>query len=117
MLAEGDVVVAQLPQADGHVKSRPVLLLRQLPGYGDYLACGISTQIHQQVDGFDAVLRAGDPGFASSGLKATSIVRLGFLAVLPRRSVSRKLGHVERQTLGRLQRNLAAYLCKDQAGG
>jgi mRNA interferase MazF len=49
-MKEGDVVLAALPQADGKSKLRPVLLLRQLlPPYNDFLVCGISTQIHQQI--------------------------------------------------------------------
>jgi len=32
MVSEGDVVLAELPQADGQVKQRPILLLRKLPG-------------------------------------------------------------------------------------
>lgn len=112
MLAEGDVVVGQLPQADGRGKPRPVLLLRQLPSHGDYLVCGISTQLHQFINGFDVVLRTGDPAFTPSGLKAPSVIRLGFLAVLTQQQITRRLGHVGRPTLQVLQGNLSAYLCK-----
>jgi len=34
---EGDIALAVLPQANGQVKNRPVILLRRLPPYGDFL--------------------------------------------------------------------------------
>lgn len=46
-MKEGHVVLTPLPQADGQIKSRPALLLRQLPPFGDFLVCGISTQIRE----------------------------------------------------------------------
>ncbi len=42
-MIEGEIILAQLPQADGGTKLRPVLLLKELPGYKDFLVCGIST--------------------------------------------------------------------------
>ena len=42
MISEGDTVVASLPQSDGTVKLRPVVLLKVLPGFGDFLAAGVS---------------------------------------------------------------------------
>ena len=81
---EGDIALAPLPQADGQIKNRPAVLLRRLPPFGDFLVCGVSTQIQQQVADFDDLITSDDPGFASSGLKTTSLIRLGFLAVLPK---------------------------------
>lgn len=53
---EGDLALAPLPQADGQIKNRPVFLLRRLPPFGDFLVCGISTQLQQRVAGFDEVI-------------------------------------------------------------
>ena len=44
---EGDIALAPLPQADGQIKTRPVVLLRRLPPFGDFLVCGVSSQLHQ----------------------------------------------------------------------
>ena len=44
---EADLVFTPLPQANGLVKLRPAVLLRQMPGYGDWLVCGVSSQLHQ----------------------------------------------------------------------
>ena len=54
-----------------------------MPPYGDLLVCGVSTQLRQRVAGFDDQIGPGDPDFRASGLKAPSLIRLGFLAVLP----------------------------------
>lgn len=83
MIRESDVILTPLPQADGQIKNRPALLLRQLPPFNDWLVCGISTQLHQHVEGFDEIVAVDDSDFEASGLKAASIIRLGFLAVLP----------------------------------
>lgn len=40
----GDVLLANLPQADGRAKDRPVLCLCMVPPFQDLLVCGITTQ-------------------------------------------------------------------------
>ena len=42
-MKEGDIALVELIQSDGSSKLRPVLLLKILPKYNDYLVCGIST--------------------------------------------------------------------------
>ena len=39
-MKEGDVVLTPVPQADGAVKNRPAIVLRELPPYKDFLVCG-----------------------------------------------------------------------------
>jgi mRNA interferase MazF len=53
---EGDIALASLPQSDGFIKPRPAVLLRQMPPFGDWLVCGISTQLHQRVVGLDELI-------------------------------------------------------------
>jgi len=43
-----------------------------MPVYRDALVCGVSTQLHQYVQGFDEVISPADADFASSGLISTS---------------------------------------------
>jgi mRNA interferase MazF len=43
---EGDIALTALPQSDGSVKPRPAVLLRRMPPFGDWLVCGVSTQLH-----------------------------------------------------------------------
>ncbi len=82
-MKEGDVILTPIPQADGQVKNRPAIILREMPPYRDVLVCGVSTQLRQQVDNFDEIISPADADFPLSGLLAESLIRLGFLAVLP----------------------------------
>jgi len=75
-------VLTPLPQADGEAKQRPAILLRQVPPFGDWLVCGVSTQVHHEIVGFDDLIEPSHADFAGSGLKAPSLIRLGFLVGL-----------------------------------
>jgi mRNA interferase MazF len=112
---EGDVVLSPLPQADGWAKNRPCVALRRMPGFGDWLVCGISTQLRQEVPGFDESVRPGDADFPASGLKAASLIRLGFLAVLPEDRLLGAIGALAPERPQRLLGRLSAYLT--QAAG
>ena len=109
-MTEGDVVLTPLPQADGQVKNRPAVVLRTMPPHGDFLVCGVSTQLHYETQGFDDVIRPGDPDFAASGLKAASLIRLGFLAVLPVSSFLGSIGSISPKRHRRLVQRLSEYL-------
>ena len=109
-MKEGDVILTPLPQANGAMKNRPALLLRELPPFGDYLACGLSTQLQQAVPEFDEVISKDDVDFARSGLLATSVIRLGFLAVLPSQKIVGVIGQVAPNRHARLLRTLSGHL-------
>lgn len=109
-MKEGDVILTQIPQSDGTLKTRPALVLRELPPFRDLLVCGISTQTHQAVPEFDELMVRTDPDFNESGLIADSVVRLGFLAVLPRIKIAGTIGRVSRSRYERLMKRLSAYL-------
>lgn len=84
-MREGKIVLALLPQADGAQKLRPALVLKKMPTFNDYLLCGISTQLHQEISDFDEVI----PSNATTGLRETSLVRLSFLVSLPENQIIR----------------------------
>jgi len=110
-MKEGDVILTPLPQGDGATKNRPALLLRELPPFGDYLACGISTQVHQAVPEFDDIICKDDPDFADSGLLSSSVIRLGFLAVLPNQRIVGAIGQIAADRHARLLRSLRSASC------
>ena len=112
-MTEGDVALASLPQADGRQKLRPVLLLKQMPPFQDWLVCGISSQLRQAVVGFDEVVYDSDQDFADSGLKVTSVVRLGFLATIPESDLAGRLGRVSFSRYERLTKSLSKKLFPD----
>ena len=106
----GEIAKAMLPQADGSHKPRPVLLLKQMPPFQDWLVCGISTQLRQFVANFDEMLDEEHPDYAMSGLVSPSIIRLGFLSVLPENRIQGIIGNVSAVTYQRLISNLILYL-------
>jgi mRNA interferase MazF len=107
---QGDVILTPVPQANGIVKNRPAIFLREMPPYRDVLVCGISTQLHQEVKDFDDVVDQTDSDFATTGLRTTSLIRLGFLAVLPRSAVIGSIGSVSSERHKRLLTRLSDYL-------
>ncbi|HBA85089.1 MAG TPA: transcriptional regulator [Verrucomicrobia bacterium] len=109
-MKDGDVILTPLPQAGGATKNRPALLLRELPPFGDYLACGISTQLHQAVPEFDDIIAKGDADFADSGLLSSFVIRLGFLAVLPSQRIVGAIGRIAPDRHARLLRTLSNHL-------
>lgn len=111
-MKQGDVVLTPVPQADGQIKNRPAIVLREMLPYRDLLVCGVSTQLRQQVKGFDEIISPSDADFASTGLKSESLVRLGFLAVLPRSDVLGSIGSISSDRHKRLLRTLCEYLLK-----
>lgn len=109
-MKQGDVVLTPVPQSNGITKNRPAIFLKEMPPYEDLLVCGVSTQLHQEVKGFDEVIWDTDPDFATSGLRSTSLIRLGFLAVLPRSEIINSIGSISTQRHQRLLKVLSDYL-------
>lgn len=109
-MKEGAVALTPLPQADGLTKPRPVILLRVMPPFGDWLVCGVSTQLQQEVVGFDERIEPSHADFRNSGLKAPSLIRLGFLTVLPANRLLGILGSISPERHQRLLQRLGAFL-------
>ena len=106
----GDIVLIELLQADGQIKKRPALLLKQMPSYGDWLMCGISSQLHQYIVGFDEKLDLNHPDFKLSSLKTSSIVRLSFLSVVPSSQIPGSIGSISAVTHLKILERLSKYL-------
>jgi len=109
-MKEGDVLLAPLLQGDGTLKDRPALCLTRMPPFQDFLVCGISTQIQQAVPDFDETIAPADADFRTSGLKAASLIRLGYLAVLPRSEFKGRIGSVSAARRRRLLTRLSNFL-------
>jgi mRNA interferase MazF len=95
---------------DGRVKPRPVIVLRQMPPFADWLVCGVSTQLQQKVAGLDEFIEPAHADFARSGLKAASLIRLGFLTVLPTSQFLGVIGSISRERHQRLLESLCRHL-------
>ena len=112
-MKQGDVILTPVPQADEKVKNRPAIILREMPSYGDMLVCGVSTQLHHYVKDFDEFISPEHDDFESSGLLAKSLIRLGFLAVLPRSRIMGTIGSISSERQKRLLKNLSDYLIRN----
>lgn len=109
-MKEGDVLLATLVQGDGTLKDRPTLFLKRMPPFQDFLVCGISTQVQQAVPDLDETISPTDADFRTSGLKAASLIRLGYLAVLPRSEFKGRIGSVSATRRQRLLTKLSNFL-------
>ncbi len=114
-MSKGDVALTPLPQADGRTKPRPAILLCQMPPFGDWLVCGFSTQLHQEVVGFDETIEPSHPDFRGSRLKAPSLIRLGYLVVLPADRLLGVLGSISAERHERLLQRLGAFLQSERS--
>ncbi len=106
----GDIALCSIQQANGQIKNRPVLLLKQMPPFNDWLVCGISTQLQQEQKGFDHVILNTDPIYSQTGLKSSSLIRLGFLDVIPKNSFPGSIGNIDIPLLKMLLKRLADHL-------
>ena len=111
-MKEGDVIIVPLPQADGMVKNRPAIILREMPPFRDVLVCGVSTQLRQATKDFDEVVSSSDVEFVASGLKTESLIRLGFLVVIPRNKIVGSIGAISSERHRRLLQRLGEYLVR-----
>ena len=110
-MKESDVILAPLSQVDEELKYRPAIVLREMPiPYQDILVCGVSTNLKQYVRGFDDIISPTDVDFILSGLHSESLIRLSFLAVIPRRLVRGTIGSISEERHKRLLRRLVDYL-------
>ena len=106
----GDVLLTIMPQADGSQKARPVLFLCRVPPFDDFLVCGITTQLGNAVPGLDEIVSASDGDFKATGLKATSLIRTAYLALLPAARFNGRIGSVTEARHKRLLSALAKFL-------
>jgi mRNA interferase MazF len=98
-------------------KLRPALLLGKLPGdYDDWLICMVSSQTCRAIAGFDEVVREDDADFVDSGLKVSSVIRVGRLAAVQGEFLLGAIGQIAPERLERITRHLAKWLLSSWSG-
>jgi len=107
---EGDIVLVSLQQADGQRKPRPAIILKIVPPFDDFLVCGVSSQLRQEVRGLDELILQRDLDFAGSGLQVDSLIRVGFLAIYTPQQVIGSIGEISPERHRRLLKHLAEFL-------
>jgi mRNA interferase MazF len=105
-MKEGTIILASLSQVDGLIKNRPVLLLKKLQVYNDFIVCGISSKLHQEIVGFDEIIQPT----VQNRLKEVSLIRLGFLSVISQEQIKGSLGNISQSLHRELLERLADYL-------
>jgi len=114
MKQAGQIVLFRFPQTDlDQGKLRPALLLAKLPGqYDDWLICMISSQTRHYLVDFDEIVKESDSDFTDSGLKATSVIRIGRLAVAQGEMLLGAIGQIAPERLQRIKKRLIEWLMK-----
>ena len=111
-MKDGDICIHKVAQPDGTFKIRPVLLLKQMPPFGDWIVCAISTQLRQEVKDFDFIIDESNPDFMLSGLKSSSLIRLGFINTVDKKAIPGVIGNISTIIVKMLQQRLADKLIK-----
>ena len=109
-MKEGDIVKAALNQVDNKIKFRPVLLIKKMPPFDDWLVCGITSQTRNRVINFDLLINEEDSDFLNTGLLKTSIIRVGFLATIPENIIEGAIGKINENKYYELINNLLTHL-------
>jgi mRNA interferase MazF len=113
---EGEVLLARIQQADGQMKTRPVLLLRIVPPFSDLMVCMVSSQLRHECPSVDEIVRDNDDDFQSSGLKVSSLIRIAVVATLPRKASLGTLGRISDARLKRIRACLAQFIEAKEGG-
>lgn len=105
----GDIALLNMQQPDGSKKARPVLLLKQVKPFNDWIVCAVSSQLHQEVKGFDYLILDTDADFAATGFKQSSLIRLGMISTVSKSSIPGVIGKIPSTALQTLKKRLAAH--------
>jgi mRNA interferase MazF len=111
-MKSGDIVLIRFPQADlKQGKLRPALVIAIAPGrHPDLLLALVSSRIDQSTAGFDEIIDVADSDYIATGLKVTSIVRLGRLASVESSVVNACLGSISNERLILIKNRLIDWL-------
>ncbi len=108
----GQLALLRFPQSNlDKGKLRPVLLLARLKGdYPDWLVAMISGQLQHAIPGFDELIRGEDHDFPPTGLKQSSAIRVGRLAVANAELLVGAIGELSNERLNRIRRRIADWI-------
>lgn len=111
-LYPGHVVLFRFPQTDFQQgKLRPALAIAPVPGeFDDWLLCMISSQLRHYVAGFDELINEEDTDFPQTGLKMSSVVSVGRLAIASPDALVGVIGHLSDERLLTIKAHLRDWL-------
>lgn len=108
-MENGNIVITFLPQANGKRKNRPALLLFKSAPFGDFVVCGISTQLHTATSGMDEILDPKNSDFTSSGLTKSSVIRTLYPGTISPKEIKGSIGNISGERYQRISSNLSHY--------
>lgn len=112
MVQDGQVVLIRFLETDqSQGKLRPALVIRRLPGrHDDWLTCLISSNLRQQLSGFDELIGEEDADYKSSGLKTASVIRIARLAIVEQRLFVGSIGRISEERLKAIKSRLSRWI-------
>jgi mRNA interferase MazF len=110
-MKSGDIMLVRFPRTDLQKgKYRPVLLISRFPGpFKDWLICAITSQLKHKIAGWDNIIKKTDRDFKSSGLKVSSLIRIGKLATVEESILEGQLGKISSKRLDRILKKLVIF--------
>ena len=108
-MREREVILVYLKDAQGQLKLRPAVCLRQLPhNYHTFIVFGLTTQLQYCVTGFDEIVTPQDDNLGQ--LREPSLIRLGFLSQVHLSEVVGHIGSISKERHKRLLKKFGEYL-------
>ena len=96
-------------------KLRPVLLIARVPGdFPDWLVAMVSSQLEQAIPEVDEVIRKEDADFPVSGLKQSSAIRIGRLAIANAEFFLGEIGEISGERLAGIRRRIADWILGEE---
>lgn len=90
-MKKGDVILVNFPFTDfDGSKFRPAVVLIPENEYGDVCLCFITSRIIDNEDSI--IISEKDKDFRKTGLKVSSVVRVGKIVVLEKKMIAGKIG-------------------------
>lgn len=109
-MKRGDIVLVRFPFTDlSSSKLRPASVIAPENKYGDVILAFISSVI-EDIEATDFVLDKSDKDFSKTGLKRTSVFKMGKIATLSKDIVYGKMGSVTLRLQGELDERLKKAL-------
>lgn len=106
----GDICKVALIQPDGSRKDRPALLIKEVPPFGDWIVAAITSQQRNPINGVDILIEDSHYAFNVTGLRKSSLLRLGFLNTLNKALVIGKIGELPTGMMSEVRGRLVAFL-------
>jgi mRNA interferase MazF len=106
----GDICKVALIQPDGSIKDRPVLLIKEVPPLGDWIVATITSQQRNRVEGLDVLIKDSHPGFRTTGLTKSSLLKLGMLNTMNKGMIKGKIGELPIGMIDEVLRNIISFL-------